>query len=71
MINIIINLKQNQITSLWSDGSITWLPLDKYEFKENEDYSLTEQDGFDSGYSKPRIVKGSFLIELLKKFLDK
>lgn len=66
MINIIINLKSNRIISVWSDGSITWLPLDEYEFQENEDYSMTEQNEFDSGYSNPRIVKGSFLKALLK-----
>lgn len=66
MINIIINIKQNSITSLWSDGSITWLPLDQYEFRENQDYSVVEQDGA-YGFSHPRIVKGDFLIVLLKK----
>ena len=73
MINIIINLKQNQITSLWSDGSITWLPLNQYEFRENQDYSVVEQDGT-AGFSHPRIVKGDFLIALLKnlkKYIDK
>lgn len=65
MINIIINLKANSITSLWSDGSITWLPLDQYEFKENQDYSVVEQDR-EAGFSHPRIVKGDFLIALLK-----
>ena len=67
MINIIINIKQNLITSLWSDGSITWLPLNQYEFKEDEDYSVVEQDRFYYGSSEPKIVKGSFLISLLKK----
>ena len=66
MINIIINIKQNSIISLWSDNSITWLPLDKYEFKENQDYSVVEQNG-EAGFSHPRIVKGDFLIALLKK----
>lgn len=68
MVNIIINIKQNSITSIWSDRSITWLPLDQYEFKENENYSMTEQDGT-AGFSHPRIVKGDFLIALLKKIL--
>ena len=67
MINIIIDLKSNSATTFWKDGSITWLPLNTYGFQENEDYSVVEQDGFSSGYSKPRIVKGSFLIALLKK----
>ena len=67
MINIIINPKQNSIISLGFNGSITWLPLDKYIFKEDEDYSMTEQDGI-FGFDKPRIVKGSFLISLLKNF---
>ena len=74
MINIIINLKQNQIMAHWSDNSITWMPLNEYEFKENEDYSIVEQDGFNYGSSNPRIVKGSFLIALfknLKKYIDK
>ena len=66
MINIIINIKQNSITSIWSDGSITWLPLDQYEFKENQDYSVVEQDGT-AGFSHPRTMKGDFLIALLKK----
>ena len=73
MINIIINIKQNLITSLWSDGSITWLPLNQYEFRENQDYSVVEQDGT-AGFSHPRIVKGDFLIALLKnlkKYIDK
>ena len=73
MMNIIINLKQNLITSIWSDGSITWLPLDQYEFKENQDYSVVEQDKCNYGSSNPRIVKGSFLIALLKnlkKYID-
>ena len=65
MINIIINLKANSVISLGLNGSITWLPLDKYIFKEDEDYSMTEQDGL-FGFDKPRIVKGSFLIALLK-----
>ena len=65
MINIIINIKQNNIISLGYNNSITWLPLDKYIFKEDEDYSMTEQDGI-FGFDKPRIVKGSFLIALLK-----
>ena len=74
MINIIINLKQNLITSIWSDNSITWMPLNEYEFKENEDYSVIEQDKFNYGSSNPRIVKGSFLIAMLKnlkKYIDK
>lgn len=73
MINIIINLKANSIISLWSDGSITWLPLDQYEFKEDIEYSVVEQDGT-AGFSHPRIVKGDFLIVLLKKikkYIDK
>ena len=65
MINIIINLKANSIISLGLNGEASWLPLDKYIFKEDEDYSIIEQDGI-FGYSKPRIVKGSFLIALLK-----
>ena len=72
MINIIINLKANSITSLWSDGSITWLPLDQYEFKEDIEYTVVEQDGT-AGFSHPRIVKGDFLIALLKnlkKYID-
>ena len=74
MLNIIINIKQNSIISLWSDNSITWMPLNEYEFKENEDYSITEQDKFSYGSSNPRIVKGDFLIALLKKikkYIDK
>ena len=73
MINIIINIKQNLITSLWSDGSITWLPLDQYEFKEDVEYTVVEQDGT-YGFSHPRTMKGDFLIELLrkiKKYIDK
>lgn len=73
MINIIINLKANSIISLWSDGSITWLPLDQYEFKEDIEYTVVEQDGT-AGFSHPRIVKGDFLIILLKKikkYIDK
>ena len=73
MINIIINIKQNSIISIWSDGSITWLPLDQYEFKENMEYTMVEQDGT-AGFSHPRIVKGDFLIALLKKikkYIDK
>lgn len=66
MRNIIINLKANSIITLWSDHSITWMPLNEYEFKENEDYSVIEQDKFSYGSSNPRIVKGSFLIALLK-----
>lgn len=69
MLNIIINQKANKITIFTFDNSIIWMPLDKYEFKENEDYSVVEQDGA-YGYSKPRVVKGSFLIALLKKILD-
>ena len=72
MINIIINLKANSIISLWSDGSITWLPLNQYEFKEDIEYKIVEQDGT-AGFSHPRIVKGDFLIALLKtikKYID-
>lgn len=65
MINIIINLKENSVISLGLNGSASWLPLDKYILKEDEDYSVIEQDGI-FGYSEPRIVKGSFLIALLK-----
>ena len=65
MINIIINIKQNSIISIWSDGSITWLPLDKYEFREDIEYTVVEQHG-EAGFSHPRIVKGDFLIALLK-----
>ena len=73
MINIIINIKQNSITSLWSDGSITWLPLDQYEFREDIEYTVVEQDGTE-GFSHPRTMKGDFLIALLKKikkYIDK
>ena len=73
MINIIINLKANSIISIWSDNSIIWLPLDQYEFKEDIEYSVVEQDGT-AGFSHPRIVKGDFLIALLKKikkYIDK
>lgn len=66
MINIIINLKANSIISLWSDGSIIWFPLDQYEFRENQDYSVVEQNG-EAGFCYPKIVKGDFLIALLKK----
>lgn len=66
MRSIIINTEQNSITSFWSDGSITWLPLNTYKFKEDEDYSVTVQ-GDTAGFSKPRIIKGSFLIALLTK----
>ena len=65
MINIIINLKANSIISLWSDNSITWLPLDQYEFKEDIEYSVVEQGGI-AGFSYPRTMKGDFLIALLK-----
>ena len=73
MINIIINLKANSIISLWSDGSITWLPLNQYEFREDIEYKIVEQNG-EAGFSHPRIVKGDFLIALLKnlkKYIDK
>ena len=73
MINIIINIKQNLITSIWSDGSITWLPLNQYEFKEYTEYTVVEQDG-EAGFSHPRTMKGDFLIALLKtikKYIDK
>ena len=65
MINIIINLKADSVISLGLNGEASWLPLDKYIFKENEDYSVIEQDGI-IGCERPRIVKGSFLIALLK-----
>lgn len=66
MINIIINPKQNSIISLGLNGSASWLPLDKYIFKEDEDYSVIEQNSI-LGFDYPRIIKGSFLIALLKK----
>lgn len=66
MRNIIINTEQNSITSFWSDGSITWLPLNTYQFKKDEDYSVTIQSS-QAGFSKPRIIKGSFLTGLLIK----
>lgn len=69
MRNIIINTEQNSITSFWSDGSITWLPLDTYKFKEDEDYSILVQSDA-AGYNKPRIIKGSYLIALLKRILE-
>ena len=73
MINIIINIKANSIISLWSDNSITWMPLDEYIFREDIEYSVVEQDG-EAGFSHPRIVKGDFLIALLKtikKYIEK
>lgn len=66
MINIILNIKQNSVISIWKDGSITWLPLNRYTFKAEQDYSVVEQNGF-AGYGEPRVVKGSYLIALLEK----
>lgn len=66
MINIILNIKLNSIISIWKDGSITWLPLNRYTFKAEQDYSVVEQNGF-AGYSEPRIMKGSALNSLLIK----
>lgn len=69
MIKVIINIKQNSITSFWKDGSIVWFPLDRYEVRVDKDYSVVEQNG-DYGWSSPRIIKGSTLSALLKKILD-
>lgn len=69
MRQVIINTQQNSVTSIWSDGSITWLPLDTYKFNEYEDYSVTIQNDT-AGFSKPRIINGSFLVALLKTILD-
>ena len=66
MLNIIINKKANKITIFTFDSSITWMPLDKYKFNANEDYTVLEQDDCLIGFNKPRVVKGSFLIALLK-----
>lgn len=64
MIKTIINKKQNSITFLWEDGSISWYPLNEYTFKK-EDYFVIEQNEA-AGYSEqPRIVKGT---ELFKKY---
>ena len=73
MINIIINIKQNLITSIWSDGSITWLRRNQYEVREDIEYTVGEQEGT-QGFRHHRIVKGDFLIALLKKikkYIDK
>lgn len=69
MRNIIINTEQNSITSFWSDRSITWLPLDTYEFKDDEDYLVLVQSGA-AGYNKSRTIKGSYLKALLKRILE-
>lgn len=66
MRQVLIDIKNNSITSFWSDGSITWLPLNTYKFKEDEDYSVLVQSDT-AGFSKPRIIKGSFLAVLLIK----
>lgn len=68
MRQVLIDIKNNRTTSFWSDGSITWLPLDTYEYKDNEDYLVLVQ-GDTAGYSKPRTIKGSFLKALLKRIL--
>lgn len=69
MIKTIINIKQNQIIFLWENGSMSWLPLDKYEFDINEDYSVIvlSENTEEEGYREPKVINGSFLIELLKK----
>lgn len=64
----LIDIRNNRVTSFWSDGSITWLPLDTYEFKEEEDYSILVQSDT-AGFSKPRMIKGSYLKALLKRIL--
>lgn len=68
MRQILIDIKNNRTTSFWSDGSITWLPLDTYEYKDDEDYLVLVQSGA-AGYNKSRIIKGSFLKALLKRIL--
>ena len=70
MRQILIDIENNRITSFWSDESITWLPLDTYEYKDDEDYLVLVQSDA-AGYNKPRITKGSFLKALLEKLLDK
>ena len=69
MRQILIDIKSNRITSFWSDESITWLPLDTYEYEDDEDYLVLVQSGA-AGYNKPRIIKGSFLKALLKRIFN-
>lgn len=68
MRQVLIDIKNNRTTSFWSDESITWLPLDTYEYKDDEDYLVLVQSGA-AGYNKPRTIKGSFLKALLKRIL--
>lgn len=69
MIKILIDIENNRVTTFWSDGSITWLPLNTYQFKEDEDYSvLTQSDS--AGLNRPRTIKGSFLKALLKRIFN-
>ena len=65
----LIDIKNNRVTSFWSDGSITWLPLKTYEFNAYEDYSVLVQSGT-AGYNKSRIVNGSYLKALLNKIIN-
>lgn len=61
---------KGKIVPFWEDGSIIWSPLNTYKFKAGLDYAVVEKNG-SAGYSEPRIVKGDFLIALLKTLLDK
>lgn len=57
---------KGKIVPFWKDGSIIWRPLDTYTIRARLDYVVVEKNG-SAGYSEPRIVKGDFLIALLKK----
>lgn len=75
MRQLLIDIENNRVTSFWSDGCITWLPLDIYidKYKKDEDDEdclvLTQRDT--SGFDKPRVIKRSYLIALLKNILHK
>lgn len=57
---------KGKIVPFWEDESIIWSPLNTYKFKARLDYAVVEKNS-SSGYSELRIVKGDFLIALLKK----
>lgn len=60
---------KGKIVPFWKDESIIWSPLNTYKFKAGLDYVVVEKNG-SVGYSEPRVVKGSYLIALLKRIFN-
>lgn len=66
MIKIILDKKVNKITEIYPNNKILWLPIEDIHIDSNLDYEFYEANG-EFGMCDGRMVKGSFLQELIKK----